>query len=390
MSAPLTPEVLGAIRDAVRTVLDRTPAAEAAPRVRDALETQMVRSAELAAGMAAEELAASGRPLASAQADGGYDPKAARNAAAVFKATREAIDFPNYVSTLITGVFEAITKSSITQLERLVDLLENVAASGASFAEANLGDVDVKRWATSRFGFVTPDEDGALTLREGADLAEKQAVLKDALEATGDEVSSIDEGDLDGTLLPLCRRKMARDKQAILATMIKMGMQRVVVDEGQLHASMDMRVDTSSISEQMAQDRSAFGVEAEVKGSFGVGPWGASARVGTSYSKVHAEQEYSKEEMAVRAGLRSSVDLAFRTEQVPLDRLADKGARVKLDLKARVPEDVGVGSTLSTNSQLKSADMAGPNLQSRVPDVSPPGEERAAGTTNAAPEGAPP
>jgi hypothetical protein len=108
-------------------------------------------------------------------------------------------------------------------------------------------------------------------------------VLKQVLGAEDGEVSSIDGGDLAGTLLPLVMRKMGRDRQGVLATLVMMGLQRVVVDDGRLHASMDMRVDARSVSEQNTQERSDWRVNAGASGSFGIGAWGR-ARTSTHRS----------------------------------------------------------------------------------------------------------
>src|SRR6185436_197404 len=108
---------------------------------------------------------------------------------------------------------------------------------------------------------------------------------------------------------------------------------------------------TRSLSEEDKRSRSEFGIEAKASGSFGVGAWGASASVGTSFSQVNSDQQYTKEEIDARAGLRSSVDLAFRTEQIPLDRMADSKARVKLDLNARVPANVSEGPSMISSEK---------------------------------------
>lgn len=366
-TAPPSPsEVEEPVRAAVRALLRRTPAYATAPeQLRTAVADRMVRAALMAADLILEERRLTQQaerrpPLAAAQAAGDrFDAKSGRAAADVLKATRDAIDFPNFVTSLINGVFQAITGSTLHQLERFADLMEHVTASGDAFAASNVRDSDVGRWALSKVPSLTVNDAGELVVREGSELAAQRGMLKETLGASDTELDSIDEADLAGTLLPLCKRKMGRDRQAILATMVQLGLQRVVVDEGRLHASMDMRVDTSSVSEELEQDRSAVGVDAEVKGSFGLGPWGASARVATNFSKVHADQQSTKEEMSVRAGLRSSVDLAFRTEQIPLDRVADEKARVKLNLNAMVPVDVSA-KTLDGKSSLQPVDMTAP------------------------------
>ena len=74
----------------------------------------------------------------------------------------------------------------------------------------------------------------------------------------------------------------------MLATMVKMGLQRVVVDDGQLHASMQLQVDARSTAEQRQREQLDTRVETEASGSFGAGAWGASARVAASVGFVRS------------------------------------------------------------------------------------------------------
>jgi hypothetical protein len=180
------------------------------------------------------------------------------------------------------------------------------------------------------------------------DLLDHGAQLAAGLGADADEVAGIDPDDLDGTLLPLARRKMARDKQSVLASTVQMGLQRIVVDEGRIHASMDLRVDAASGSQQDVAQRDDWRVQAGAAGSFGAGLWSASASASTSIGRVRSDHQQTDEQIALRAGLRSSVDLAFRTEQVPLDRMASQQARVRIDNNARVPINVGDQGILPT------------------------------------------
>jgi hypothetical protein len=361
----LRPEVLAAVRRTVRSLLEENPEYQRAPpELRQGLASNMVKVSKRAAELVAEEMRLTEQlrrrrqPVARAQSAGDQlGLQAARSSGATVKELKDAIDFPNFVTSLISGVFQAITHSTLSQLESLGDLLDNVGKSTEEFTDANIDDAAAIAWALSKFGFLSSDANG-LSLREGADLEQQAGPLKSALGASDDEISGIDPGDLAGTLLPLAKRKMGKSRQSNLATMVQLGLQRIVVDEGRLHASMELRVDTSSVSEEMKAQRDDMRVNAGASGSFGIGPWGASAKVDTSIGKVSSDTQYTKEQLESRAALRSSVDLAFRTDQIPLDRMADKDARVKLNLAARVPADVGTGLISSTTPQLTAPDFA--------------------------------
>ena len=344
--------VLAAVRRTVRSLLEQSPGfAQAAPDVRKDVASKLVGVAMLGADLvsedarlsAADDAAEAPPPAASAMAAQPDFGTATKAAGKTFQDIREAIDFPTYVSSLISGVFQAITQSNINQLTQLGDLLDSVSASQEEFC-SNIKDKDVITWVVQKFPFVKSSDGEELVLADDVLIDDKKSVLKQALDASDSEVAKIDSDDLLGTLGPLARRRIGRDRQAILATMVKMGLQRVVVDDGRLHASMDMRVDTRSAAERAQASRTEGWMETGASAQVGMGAWGASAHVNAGFSHVNSDQQIGKEEIATRAGLRSSVDLAFRTEQIPLDRMADKGKQVKIDANSRVPASVADGN----------------------------------------------
>lgn len=360
-------DVVAAARLAVRDLLLQSPGyAEADPELRRELAAKMVNVALLGADLAAEELGLSQRPqrarrpLATAQAapPAKEDFRAVKSAAGTVAALRKAIDFPAYVTSLINGVFQAICTSNLQQITAIAEMLDNVSASADDFTMQNVDDGAVLAWATGKFPFLARDG-SSLTVKDGVDLTEMRSTLKNGLGATDEQVDSIDAGDLDGTFMPLARAKMGKDRQQILGTLIQMGLQRIVVDEGRLHASMDMRVDAKSIDDAQHAGQTADSVAAAASASAAYGPFSASASFSVSHSSVQSDAELSKDEIAVRAGLRSSVDLAFRTEQVPLDKMANEKARVKLNSVARVPEDVSSGGSLLGDEKIPGVGSTG-------------------------------
>lgn len=375
MSEAMHEEALSVVRSTVRKLLEKSPAyARVGPQQRRAVAQRMVDVSMIAAKLIQEDLRLTGeiearKPIATAQSAGDQlGMQATRAASDTFARVRDSIDFPTYVTSLISGVFQAILSSSTHQIGTLGDLLDNVSATSDEF-EKTISDEEATRWALARFSFLSAGSSG-LALRPNTDLVALSGQLKQGLDASESEVSSIDESDLSGTLLPLVRRKVGRSKQAVLASMVQMGLQRIVVDEGRLSTSMDMRVDASSISRERKAEEMDYRVNAGASGSFGVGPWAASAQVSTSIGQVKSDQQDTAEQIAVRAGLRSSVELAFRTEQVPLDRLADEKARVKIGEHARVPIDVSTGTGLLPADPFSG--MAAAPLAPSVAPAAPP------------------
>jgi hypothetical protein len=341
----------------VRDVLESTPAfAQAAPEVQRDLAKKMVTVAMMGTDLAADEEIQKAKavqrfPAMTAAQEFG---DATRAAGRTFREIRDAIDFPTYVQQLISGVFQAITQSNISQLTAIGDMLDAVSRTEGEFTSENIRDGDVMAWAVGKWPFMRIAE-GTLQVRDGVDLSEKQSDIAAQLRVSPSEVSSLDESDLMGTLGPLIRQRIGRERQQMLATMVQMGLQRVVVDEGRLHASMDMRVDTRSAQNTQQARREELDIDAGASAQMGMGIWGASAHLNVGYNKVQSDSSSTNEEIATRAGLRSSVDLAFRTDQIPLDKMASRSQRAKLDANARVPMTVSDGNSILSTAPAQPA-----------------------------------
>jgi hypothetical protein len=402
MAAPReSAEVRNAVRATVRALLEDTPAfARVTADERKALANKLVHVGLMAARLAEHDEtltraigerapqtpdatpvahAQSHAPIAHAQA---HTPvaqaqtasdqlgmAAVRSAGNTIQNLKDSVAFPEFVQSLITGTFQAILTSSVAQLGSLGELLDSVAATSEEF-DATVQDGEVRQWALARFPFLTLSE-GAVVMRDpDQNIADYTAQLTGALSASADEVAGIDGSDLETTLLPLVRRKIGRDKQGILATLVKMGLQRIVVDEGRLEASMDLRVDAQSQSQETQAALDSLAVNAGAAANMSFGPVGASAYASTSIGRVRSDVQQTAEQIAARAGLRSSVQLAFRTEQVPLDRMANEGARVRIGQNARVP-DVAEHSILNPLQNLAPIGTA-PPTPPPPPNAPPP------------------
>ena len=147
-------------------------------------------------------------------------------------------------------------------------------------------------------------------------------------------------------LIPFVRRILAKNKQSMLATMIQMGMQRIVIESGKIHASMRFHVDARSAAESDKGSRFDVSHQSSVAGKYGVGPWGVSAKMTNTIGYVSTFTERTTEEISADVGLNSGVELNFRTDYLPLDRMAPQD-RVNL-IRA---------NTLNPQAEAKAADQ---------------------------------
>jgi hypothetical protein len=347
-AARATPAPPPWIRVAVREVLQQSPGfGQLQPAQRQALAQSMVRVSTLAAELIAEEGAADAEigagtapsqdprapPLARAQSQPGFG-EAARRIGSTTRDVLNAVSFPRFVTDLINGVFKAMLSANAQQMQQYVELLNAVSTSAEGFERSQFGLAQVRRWLAERFPqaieYETPDPDfdtepdpdeaseQRLRLRSGASMpgeAEIRAVLgvppEESVDASNPE-----------QLVPLARRHLARQRQQQLATMVMLGMQRIVIDAGRINASMRFHIDTRSAA---AQDRaSEFGLHNRVaaSGNFGVGPWGAAAEVENTISYVSTERNQRTEEINTDLELNSSVELNFHTDYLPLNQMA--------------------------------------------------------------------
>jgi len=269
------PEPLAIVRPAVRSLLLASPAfMELEPTQRRALAEAMVKVCHRAAILVHEEIEsdaeahrtaqlpadrASPSPprLARAQSAGSeFSGVAASRVAGTTREILNAVSFPRFVTELINGVFKAMVDSNRQQMQSYVELLNNVAASTEGYADSNLGADRARQWLAERYpgSFVVEGEsaedrwegepaepsEAFLRLRPGSSPPTPEALRVDLGLSPGESVPT---GDPEQTLVPLARRALARQRQQSLATMVMLGMQRIVIDSGRIHASMRFHID---------------------------------------------------------------------------------------------------------------------------------------------------
>ncbi|WP_369979382.1 hypothetical protein [Xanthomonas bundabergensis] len=346
------------VRAAVRDVLERSPHYQAlAPNDRQALARSMVSVSTLAADLIREEHEAehqiAGRAPVLAHAQAEPFGAAADRIAGTTRNVLNAVSFPRFVTDLINGVFRAMLDSNAQQMQQYVELLGAVSASAAGFERTQFGLPQVRQWVADHFPeaieYDTPDPDDEpdpdeaaavrLRLRSGAAMPNAEDVR-----AT---LGMAPEEPLDASspeqLVPLARRYLARQRQQMLATMVAMGMQRIVVDSGRINAAMRFHIDTHSAANEDRGSQFSLQNRIRASGSFGAGPWGASAEIENNIGYVSTQRSQSSEEMNTDLELTSSVELNFRSDYLPLNQMAapaqaDRIRSATLNPSADIPD----------------------------------------------------
>ncbi|MFH1465890.1 MAG: hypothetical protein ABIO70_15995 [Pseudomonadota bacterium] len=278
--------------------------------------------------------------LAEAPGQVGQDFKAGavREGVDAFQKMVQAVDFPKFVSGLVQGVFQAIVDASIQQMEAYGELMAAVSKSVGQFAEDHISDAQARDFIANR----NPRQVVVVNTPEGARLqANPAAEDTSGLGQQFGLTRSVDIEDPAGEqqLVLAAKMEMARSRQQLMATMVLLGINRIVVTNGRINAKVvfDMRASdeasrsarASMYDDQRSQDQSAAGAWA---------PWGAA---GASHTKSHVTtvkssvDDDSESKASVKAQLSGDVRINFKSETFPLERIADAGGLAMLNAKAQ-------------------------------------------------------
>jgi hypothetical protein len=409
------PATVALVRDQVRALLLATPSFAALPSERRRrLAKDLVKISAYAAECVRDDWYQSERrleqrplvvrsqqlPMAEAQADqrpgADFVPGAAQKIGQVTRQTLDAIAFPTFVAELIRGTFDAITQASVKQMEAYGRLLGNVGRSVDDFMNQNISDNQARDWLVESYpnhlrvekrgGSPAPQRPGAKQSRvpQRGGAAPVEAVLmpvEDAREKPlpnwrGDlgvsGTPSLDESWLEEKLVPAARRKMAQTRLSMLSTMVLMGMNRITVTGGKLRATMAFHIDTSDFArEERATD---LDIRHAAQGAANMGWWSASASV--SFAYVSSTRNLSESEMNVAADLTGEVEIHFKSDPFPLERMAGAAQLGTIVSHTAVPEAnapiSSTGSPITWGGEVKPA--AVPARNRKEPELRKLGE----------------
>lgn len=379
--AALAQEIAGpspVVRSAVRALLSSSQEFHnLPPEERRAAAQAMVKVCQTAVSLMQEEARAeldvksARHPRAFATAQGAGQDFSGVSASKVAGTTEQilnAVSFPRFVTDLINGVFRAIVDSNRQQMASYVDLIKNVAASLDGFTEMSLGQDQARQWLVDTFpgsfqiengaDADTPPEDRAeenanarVTLRDGGSMP-SEAALRAALGLSPEE--SVPSGDPETALMPFARRAIARQRQQVLATMVMAGMQRIVIESGRINAAMRFHIDTRSTAADESGSKFNLENQASVKANY----WGVAMEMKNTIGYVSTQKQQTTEEMNTDLDLNSSVELIFKTDYLPLDRMASKGQVDRIKVNTINPDAEEKTASQERQARLQSARTA--------------------------------
>ena len=301
--------------------------------------------------------------------EGVFTAQAAREGAEVAGLLLTQVNFPTFVSGLIEGVFTSIVDSSIRQMEAYAELVKSVAMTLNQFRDENVSANQGRDHLVDQF----PDlfeismdsgpfgDEGSgprVRLRAGVDESAALKRVKD-LPVEGEPLSGLDDESIEEKLVPAARTQLATSRQQLLATMVLMGINRIVVTDGKISAKVtydfkaqdNFKFQKSATSFDYAKDssgnlqttRSGEG-ESEREGDRGGhtfsrdkdGAINAEQRGGTYYAKgaykyadrpvmtvATVTQQANDAALTTKASLAGMVEVNFKSDYLPLEKMAD-------------------------------------------------------------------
>jgi len=300
----------------------------------------------------------------------GFEAGAVREGVEQFGALVQKVDFPKFVGGLIQNVFQAIVDSSIQQMRAYGELLANVAKTVDEYARDNISENNSRDWLSEKYpeslgveigstsGELAEEAEGAqqptatLTAKGENPAAQLGQISRDL--ALTKPVTDISDPAEEKRLVQAARLQMARGRQQLLASMVMLGINRIVVTDGLIHAKVifDMRASDTAAREARASmsDRKKDATKASMKVGYGgwFSPVSASSSVETSTEHVatvqSAVEDTSESKAEVKAKLSGEVRVNFKSDYFPMDKMASPQMIAAIQGNAQPPEKAVSGA----------------------------------------------
>lgn len=251
-------------------------------------------------------------------------------AAAVDQATRLGeIGFPEFTTKLVTDVFDALISANLRQMEAYSEL---VRATGKTLQEYinetrdEISGEEIMKWIGGIAPQLLEPRDGKVELA-GAEIDEGEAnALNRALAIPGEApVTVFAEGTIAETavanILDAVAHRISADRFSFLTQMVKMGVLRLVVENGIIETRLTFNTSGTSVSESATSSfrRSDFKVRASASTGTLLSRW-VRASASTAYSNVSVSTANASQRdvSGSQVQIFGRVQINFKTDYAPL------------------------------------------------------------------------
>lgn len=263
------------------------------------------------------------------------------------------IRFPEFTAKLITDTMDAVVSAMIRQMEAYSVLLASAAKTIEGFEADEVTPEEVDNWLATNFpnpdapegapledltvinspvsGTESDFEYVAETATEPENIPIKQLLEAEFAEFTDPPLlrpateaadGSYSNGALDTVsvmnIRKAVKRKLARTRLSTLQQLVKMGIVRIIVDEGKIYTKLTFDVEASTFHETVKNEYERKRWGAGARTSFVGRLFGISA--GARYSKIKVatarQRDFSR--VDAKVAIIGGVEIMFRTDYSPL------------------------------------------------------------------------
>ncbi|MGI9501598.1 MAG: hypothetical protein ACR2RE_00900, partial [Geminicoccaceae bacterium] len=265
---------------------------------------------------------------------GTYSNPATGGAGEVLTDVIAAVDFPNFVGGLIEGVFNAIVQTSIQQMEAYAAMVANVAKSVDQYMQDNVSEAQAQdQLISSQPDLFQADMSGAdpqVVPREDANPDQLGGFLESLglpFDLDVSEPETVQE-----QVVPAMRKSMAMDRQKLLATMVLMGINRIVVTDGKIQASVVFDINARDVARRAREIETSFEHQHNQRTGktkrdgwwiFSTGKETERTRLNVTTSIDTTQTDESESSTQLKTKLTGNVDLRFKSDYFPLERMLD-------------------------------------------------------------------
>jgi hypothetical protein len=301
------------------------------------------------------------------------------------------IDFPTFVASLVEGTFHAIVKSSIEQMQAYADMVKSVAQSLEEFRDENVTQNQGRDQLVSKYPqlFQVNVNNGQPTVGAKPDLPDTMPDFQKDL-GLAEPVNDVDDETIENVLVPAARNQLAMERQKLLATIILMGINRIIVTDGKINARIRFQFSATENTATQAQsfdyqnmgttttvDQSGQSQNTGMQISSSGAVQGASSYATGQYKststpdvRVTSQVDTSSTGALQASGqIMGEVSINFRSETFPLEKMVDSGQMLQLQQAQRGPGR-GVPAAAPGAPALAPAPGAAPAAS--APAASPP------------------
>ncbi len=249
-------------------------------------------------------------------------------------ALKDELNFPQFVSSLVHGTFDAIVDASIRQMEAFADLVSAVAKDVDQFTRENITPNQARDHLATKYSNdlkleLPGAQGGQPRLRAATPSEDGEENSPDWLRDYGAEGEALTDDLVETVLVPRAQQELGQQRLQTLATMVLLGMNRVIVKDGTISAKVRIRAaatDKAVVNYAVGQDPNQ-----QNWGERGNAAYDNSAlMVSTLGVNVQSDTD-------INAELFGEVRINFASETLPLEQFMDTAKIALLQRNARKP-----------------------------------------------------